>query len=425
MSKFVLLPVVLSLWLLAAAGELTIFNTTDIHGRLQRTARLKSLFDRVNADQRVIIDCGDAIQGTLESRLNYGVAMVELFNALGYDVWVPGNHDYEFGKQPLLQLFKRFKGSVLGNFYYPEYRAQSYVLLERAKLKIAVIGLTEYRAAERMIGDDEVKTLEYQQVLKKTMPQLIAGRPDLIVLAIHAGEYSFPGGIAGLLKSYPEIDLVLCGHSHEAVFGKTVSGAWLVQAGKHLENVAQITVVFNDQSKKIESIRSQLIEVDSLPAADPALEQIIRQYAAGNPYPDKPPARRLALGEIAPNMLHQISGADVAYFCCPADNFSRTAPASYTEFFQLLPFENYLCNIELTQNEFDQFIAEQRAGNQKRNLAWAVSPDKPPAKAKLLLSTNNYILCNSPVLKEVIKNAPDKLHFLNKIERDVIFEGMP
>lgn len=415
----------LGLLSIAAAGELTVFNTTDIHGRLGSTARLQSLYAKIDAGSRVIIDCGDAIQGTLESRQNYGIAMVELFNFLHYDVWVPGNHDYEFGRPVLLQLIKRFDGKVLGNFSYPGYNAPLYVILERGKLKIAVIGLTEYRAAERMFGDDAVKTVAYESALKEAMSEIIAQKPDLIILAIHAGEYSFPGGIAGLLKFFPEIDLVLGGHSHEEVYGKNIGRAWLVQAGKHLDNVAQITVIYNDRSKKIESIRSQLIAVDTLPPPSPEAEAVIQKFSGRCPYPDKPPARRKTIGEIAPRILQQITQADVAYFSCPADKFNTIAPDNYTDFFQLLPFENYLCNIELAPNEFDRFIAEQQKGNQKYNLAWAIYPDRSVAKPKLLLATNNYVLCNSPVLKEAIKNAPEKLHFLNKIERDAIYEAMP
>ena len=66
-----------------------------------------------------MIDCGDLIQGSAETQLDRGKSVIALLNAAGYDVWVPGNHDFEFGMDTLLARGKEFKGDLLcGNLVY-------------------------------------------------------------------------------------------------------------------------------------------------------------------------------------------------------------------------------------------------------------------------------------------------------------------
>ena len=45
----------------------------------------------------VLIDAGDMFQGTLESNLTEGTAVIQAYNALGYSAAAIGNHDFDFG----------------------------------------------------------------------------------------------------------------------------------------------------------------------------------------------------------------------------------------------------------------------------------------------------------------------------------------
>src|SRR5678815_1468319 len=45
----------------------------------------------------LLVDAGDMFQGTLESNLNEGAAVVAAYNALGYAAAAVGNHDFDFG----------------------------------------------------------------------------------------------------------------------------------------------------------------------------------------------------------------------------------------------------------------------------------------------------------------------------------------
>jgi len=88
---------------------LSIVGTNDVHGELLPSRRKGGLttFSGYVAALRaareqdggamLLIDAGDMWQGTLESNLVEGAAIVEAYNALGYTAAAIGNHEFDFG----------------------------------------------------------------------------------------------------------------------------------------------------------------------------------------------------------------------------------------------------------------------------------------------------------------------------------------
>ncbi|MES1157826.1 MAG: metallophosphatase, partial [Haliangium ochraceum] len=78
-------------------------GTNDLHGHLESlpifggfVANLR----RVRAEDGgavVLVDAGDMFQGTLESNLNEGAAVVRAYGALGYAAVAVGNHEFDYG----------------------------------------------------------------------------------------------------------------------------------------------------------------------------------------------------------------------------------------------------------------------------------------------------------------------------------------
>ena len=88
-----------------ARGSVTIsiVGTNDLHGAVDRlpifagyVANLRALRDG-DGGAVLLIDAGDMFQGTLESNLNEGAAVIESYNALGYTAAAVGNHEFDFG----------------------------------------------------------------------------------------------------------------------------------------------------------------------------------------------------------------------------------------------------------------------------------------------------------------------------------------
>jgi 5'-nucleotidase len=88
---------------------ISVINTNDVHGELlpsEGRGGLATISGYANAlraahaendDEVLLIDAGDMWQGTLESNLGEGAAMVQAYNAMGYAAAAIGNHEFDFG----------------------------------------------------------------------------------------------------------------------------------------------------------------------------------------------------------------------------------------------------------------------------------------------------------------------------------------
>lgn len=86
---------------------LSIVSTNDVHGELhgeRNRGGLVSISGYVNAlraargvNNVLLVDAGDMWQGSIESNLNEGAAVVSAYNAMGYAAAAVGNHEFDFG----------------------------------------------------------------------------------------------------------------------------------------------------------------------------------------------------------------------------------------------------------------------------------------------------------------------------------------
>ena len=90
--------------------KVCIFQTSDIHGHLNNKTTehsngwlklggvlKKEIEEAGGHDNCLLIDCGDTFQGTIEASEAKGEFAISFMNNLKYDVFVPGNHDFDFG----------------------------------------------------------------------------------------------------------------------------------------------------------------------------------------------------------------------------------------------------------------------------------------------------------------------------------------
>src|SRR5262245_25918512 len=88
---------------------ISVVATTDLHGGVLARgdrgglALLGGYLRNIRAVRTqdgggvLLVDSGDMFQGTLESNLNEGAAVVGAYNALGYAAAAIGNHEFDYG----------------------------------------------------------------------------------------------------------------------------------------------------------------------------------------------------------------------------------------------------------------------------------------------------------------------------------------
>ena len=90
-------------------------------------------------------DAGDNLHGMPRINVSNGENMVPLLNSAGIDLFVPGNHDFNYGATQLLSLAKKLKFPVLAaNIAYSNNGAKLFPankIFKQGNIKIGVFGL--------------------------------------------------------------------------------------------------------------------------------------------------------------------------------------------------------------------------------------------------------------------------------------------
>ena len=372
----------------AEIRTVTVLQTTDLHGSPEM-ARVVSLIRQQRAADPglLVIDCGDLTQGTYESTFDHGASMICALNAAKYDVFVPGNHDFDYGAAMLKNNLARLSGvKALGaNLILDGKPMDGWALFERNGVRIAVIGIVppylfQWIALPQLSG---VRLMSVEQGVAKVMPEIRRAKPDLVILAIHLGEFSSGRlnedgrvyALASLLKIFPEISLVLAGHTHQTVPGKYVyPGAWLVQPTAHGKNAALIRLSVDTEKRQTVSVESELIPLEGIdPAAMPEeWKKNLACAAAGredvltklpSDFELTPVKSRKVYGTLAPlcaRAIAEYAGTDLA-FSSSYSSYTCSGRIREYELYRLIPFENFITVLSLTQRELDAVMNEQNA----------------------------------------------------------------
>ncbi|CAI0818148.1 Trifunctional nucleotide phosphoesterase protein YfkN precursor [Serratia fonticola] len=279
MMKKTLLSLLLCLSTSAMAAEpvnITILGTSDLHGTFVpwdystdtenlagSLSQIATQVHKVRAQQPnvILVDAGDTIQGNfVETFKNDKTSpMILGFNALDYDVWVMGNHEFDFGLKALATPLSQFKGTALaGNIVWDSGKPYlpAYKIVERQGVKIGIIGMDTPMTAEFAKGTDRIDGLTFTdpvQAVKKVIQQ-IHGQVDAIVLVAHMGidnENQRPGtGVGDIARANPELAAIVAGHMHVKVDKEVINGVIVTEPDKYGRALSRIDLQFEQQNGK-------------------------------------------------------------------------------------------------------------------------------------------------------------------------------
>lgn len=133
----------------ARNGEIYVIATGDIHCGIDEgfglagVAQIRNQLEAEGYDT-ILVDTGDAVQGELVGTLSQGTAIIDLMNATGYDVAIPGNHEFAYGVENFMALTGQAKFPYIScNFtYHDELVFDPYIIKEVGGRKIGFVGVT-------------------------------------------------------------------------------------------------------------------------------------------------------------------------------------------------------------------------------------------------------------------------------------------
>lgn len=170
--------------------------------------------ERARNPNTIVAHAGDTFSPSLRSAFDQGKAIVELINMVAPDIFVPGNHEFDFGEAVFRARLAELKGPVLAaNLSDADGKPIPGIidtkLIEIDGVKLGFIGLTDDSSAMR----SSPGTLRFAPSLpmaENKAKDLRAAGADLIVVVVHA-----PWQDDLRLQSSGHYDVILSGHDHD------------------------------------------------------------------------------------------------------------------------------------------------------------------------------------------------------------------
>ena len=236
-------------------GDAVILFTSDVHCGIDQGfgyVGLQAIRDSLIArgDDVILVDDGDNIQGEALGTLTKGEVPIDLMNAMGYSVAIPGNHEFDYGMDQFLALTEKADFPYIScNFNHNgELVFEPYVIREVAGAKIGFVGVTTpetLTSSTPRYFQDEDGNYDYgffqdetgEGVYNAVQSAVDAARAEgaeYVVVMGHLGneEVCRPWTYADVIEHTTGIDVFLDGHSHDTnqVVMKNMAGDEVIRS---------------------------------------------------------------------------------------------------------------------------------------------------------------------------------------------------
>ena len=401
---------------LGRARTISIFHTTDLHGRILPTSTYEGLDDvggfarcatcirqwRRESPHSLTVDVGDVVQGTAVSFESGGTIMIDLFNRLGYDAWTLGNHDFDWGPEkleanlalsqmPVLTGNVERAGAAAGGFTGAWGTVKPWIVKEVGGFRIGLIGLITpglpYWLAPETLGG--TAATDPTAALAQSLREVRAEKPDAVVVMGHMGwrfqdDYANP--VRELLRDATDVDVYLAGHSHQNQPSWSLHDVLCSQANYHGIHCGRIDLTFDVDSHRLVERRAFTVLMDDRFALDPAVMEQARPDLAKA---DEQLARRVATvtrpiggkgrGSDLAALLCETFAAALARHNAPVEGvFHGTfgtgdlavGELTVGDCWRIVPYENMLATAEVTARDLIAILAEDAGDKKSDRTLW-------------------------------------------------------
>lgn len=475
--------------LFAREVPITILHSCDLHGNVLPTedyegrtnvggiARCAIVIKQVRAEipGALLVDAGDTIQGAAISYLSDGQVMVKALNHLHYDAWVWGNHEFDWGLEKLVacaeaagmpilnanvraSLTNLSPTSAAGRILS---RLQPYIFREVDGVKIAIIGLNTPGVPNwsrpRLING--LQFVDSVETLRAIIPAVRDAGAQVLVLVCHQG-YRESGDdhanqINAIARNFPELDVIIGGHTHRDFPEFKVSNVLYCQADYFGIHLGRVDLVFDTQKGRVTQRRSNTMLMDGKIAVDETMLKLLggeidrAQKVLGTVVgeatdefslrgaPRRETLVHNLLFEAIADALRERGVAVDAIMHGILDRRAtlRRGAVTIGDVWKMVPYENTIGVAQLTPVELREIVEEDAAAYDSNafrgiwGLRWTLNPSAPKGKrtvallhadgtalkenVRLSVAFNSYDLASGGLrwknLREIVERPESKL----------------
>ena len=389
----------------AAEKDLIILYTSDVHCGIDEGWGYAGLYDMKRALAAdgydvLLVDDGDHYQGEASGTMTTGEAILEIMNTVGYDVVIPGNHDFDYGVDRFLELAGRAEFPyICCNFFKDGKQVfPSWLIKEVGKKRIGFVGVltpqTLITSTPTLFQNEQGEYFcdfladgtgeKLYAAVQKAVDDVTAEGVDYVILLAHLGEGDDfrPYSYADVIANTTGITAVLDGHSHDTdqvvmknrdgqdvirtacgtkmayVGALTITGSGKVSSALYLWSVdgfsaPELLGLKNTAEKAVEKVNESLREVISQVIGETPVTLTIYDPTAKDD--NGAPIRIVRRAEtnladlVADAYLDQSGGADIVLLNGGAIRASiQAGEITMGDLLAVQPFNNSLALVEVT-----------------------------------------------------------------------------
>lgn len=310
-----------------AKSDIVVFYTNDVHGGVSDRNMIHGTSENCLgyagvagilgeaeglAGAVLLVDAGDSIQGSAIDTDTKGLNSIKLMETLGYDICVPGNHEFDFGLDSFIDMINASSLNYIccnftdldGNLVLPKaYDVQTFTI-EGKEIKIGFVGVDTpesiSKGSPKIFQDDDGNFIytfkeEPADLYKSVQDNIDACKSDgadYVVILSHLGDTGVETGWSSrdVIANTEGAGVVLDGHAHsiipsEQVKNKAGEDVLLTSSGSKLDNLGVLKLSVADDgaisasSNLINKITDEQKASDAYKNMDKEVKEVEAKYA--------------------------------------------------------------------------------------------------------------------------------------------------
>lgn len=366
-----------------STSDVNVIMVNDNHGILNED---DGSFDKIatgisqyaEKGEVVKIANGDMFQGTYVSSSLRGLPMLDALNALDFDAFVVGNHEFDWGFDEM----KKYKDGdpangeaefpFLGANIYDKRTGEMvdwlepYTVVELDEVKIGIIGIIgEVETSIMASHVENYDFVEPKEIVKNLAVELRTEKDcDAVIVAVHGDDDS----LNVTLTTYggdSKIDGIFTGHTHqptdEEITRPDGSSVCILQNGGYGDSFANLTLKFDDEGnlKDTDGRLNYTHNYQSTGILAAVFAKYAEQMAIGDTVlcTISNEISRYDVGILVAQSMYQTFETDLAVINSGGVRTSIDAgEVTYADLFQVLPFENEVYIVTLTGENLKSYL---------------------------------------------------------------------
>ena len=369
------------------------YTLNDIHGKLNDASthpgldELSSYLEdsRDQDEHAIFLSTGDMWQGASESNLTQGLIMTDWMNQMGFAAMALGNHEYDWGEEPVVANEALAQFPLLAiNVYDAQTNQQasyceSSTMVDLGQVQIGIIGAIgdcySSISAEKVEDVYFLTGSDLTRLVKAESEALREKGADFIVYLLHDGNSSSKSVTVSdnQMKSYYDpslsdgyIDLVFEGHTHQKYVQKDTHGVYHLQGGGDNDGITHVEIAINVANGKSKVQTAELVSTSTYlgyedhPVVDELMEKYADQVDKGEELlgTNKTSRNGRFICQLAADLYYEkgveLWGDDYdialggGFFQLRSPGYLNAGKITYKMLYSILPFDNnlVLCSIK-------------------------------------------------------------------------------